>query len=626
LIRKDDVIAIYDIKSLKILQLNSSEKVLIVSVLLIFSMGLLGISFLNYHQNNNFILVFFILIAVALLLIYLLAEKIDKRIFPFLLYTISISLLLLLALRSNYFIGFDTHEEFHFFISALNNLKWEPQPGYLLSSAIDISILPTIYIQILNIDPVLLFKILISILFGIAPLVIYLIALQYMKQAYAFFISCFFMFQQFFLEVAANNRTSIGLLFFALAIYILILKDIDEFQRKVLFTIFLFSCVVSSYSTTFVFFFFLFACYLIITLISKFSKIKIKTNVSIVIILLFFMFIMLWYEQIINQVFQMGIQFSLNRIELFNDILKNDLLLNSHQGAGSSSLYTSIFSTIAKISRYILFGLIATGLCVSIIKYLPIPSINKKINNFLKFDIDLFYLMFSMICAVTFFILIFANSLFSGFGLDRLYQLLLVVLSLYLVIGLTLITDIKKIILIKIGKKWHFSEMKINLTNKKLGSVLQLLLVILLIIQLFDVAGITNQMAGYNNSIILNPADEKSYFGYNQAYVYNQEIFMGYWLTNYLVEANPKIIADSMEKRKMTSITNFESVLYSISITNSLKKEIDAGYIVLGPTNTDQQILLDDLGNPVPLNDYQYIIQNKPLIYNNGGEVFGKTI
>jgi uncharacterized membrane protein len=234
--------------------------------------------------------------------------------------------------------------------------------------------------------------------------------------------------------------------------------------------------------------------------------------------------------------------------------------------------------------------------------------------------------MFSMICAVTFFILIFANSLFSGFGLDRLYQLLLVVLSLYLVIGLTLITDIKKIILIKIGKKWHFSEMKINLTNKKLGSVLQLLLVILLIIQLFDVAGITNQMAGYNNSIILNPADEKSYFGYNQAYVYNQEIFMGYWLTNYLVEANPKIIADSMEKRKMTSITNFESVLYSISITNSLKKEIDAGYIVLGPTNTDQQILLDDLGNPVPLNDYQYIIQNKPLIYNNGGEVFGKTI
>ena len=85
---------------------------------------------------------------------------------------------------------------------------------------------------------------------------IYLIALQYMKQAYAFFISCFFMFQQFFLEVAANSRTSIGLLFFALAIYILILKDIDEFQRKVLFTIFLFSCVVSSYSTTFVFFFF----------------------------------------------------------------------------------------------------------------------------------------------------------------------------------------------------------------------------------------------------------------------------------------------------------------------------------------------------------------------------------
>ena len=135
LIRKDDVIAIYDIKSLKILQLNSSEKRTDSICFINIFNGSIG-NFLNYHQNNNFILVFFILIAVALLLIYLLAEKIDKRIFPFLLYTISISLLLIfLAPRSNYFIGFDTHEEFHFFISALNNLKWKPQPGYLLSSA-----------------------------------------------------------------------------------------------------------------------------------------------------------------------------------------------------------------------------------------------------------------------------------------------------------------------------------------------------------------------------------------------------------------------------------------------------------------------------------------------------------
>jgi len=628
--RKENLgISLKDFKSLNIFHLNYSEKGVIILFLLIFSMGILGTYLLNFHQDNRLTLIFFVLIALSLLYVYFNIKKIDKKsVLPVILYILSVSLLLLLALRSNYLIGYDTHEEFHFFISTLQNLRWDPQPAYLLSSTIDISILPTIYVQILNIKPIFLFKGLFCILFAITPLVIYLIALKSVKEFHAFLISCFFMFQELFFNIAANSRTSIALLCFALSIFVLIHKDLTEFQRRILLIVFFFTCVVSSYSSTFIFFFLLLASYLMISAISKISNEKIQINISLVILLIFFVFMFLWYEHIVSQVLRSGLQFTLNRFEIFNNFLHADLSSYSVQMAGSSNLFSNIYSTVGKISRYILFGFIAIGLSVSIIKYLPVSKIDKIKSeySFFKFDLDLFYLIFSLICAILFFILVFANYFFRGLGIERLYQLLLVILSLYLIIGLFTLINISELIVTKMAKRENLQDDKAKKITDRIGSVFELFLIILLIIQLVDISGISYQMAGYHNSIILNPPNEKSYFGYNQAYVYDQDALIAEWINQYIPEKNSRIIADSLEKRKISSLSNRESMLYSVSIFESTKNEINDGYIILGPTNMNQQILLNDLGNPVPLRDYILTIKNKPLIYDNDGQVFGKTI
>ncbi len=52
---------------------------------------------------------------------------------------------MLLTLRSNYIIGIDSHEEYYFFYTTLIHSVWIPDPSFLLSAALSISILPTIF-------------------------------------------------------------------------------------------------------------------------------------------------------------------------------------------------------------------------------------------------------------------------------------------------------------------------------------------------------------------------------------------------------------------------------------------------------------------------------------------------
>jgi uncharacterized membrane protein len=110
---------------------------------------------------SNLVLIFSLLsIPLLLLLCIIYHDDTLKRIYPLIIYLLSISLVLYLAIRSDYIIGIDTNNEYYLFLLTQTHSLWVPDPSSLLSSALSISLLPTIFENFLRADTQLLFKIL----------------------------------------------------------------------------------------------------------------------------------------------------------------------------------------------------------------------------------------------------------------------------------------------------------------------------------------------------------------------------------------------------------------------------------------------------------------------------------
>ena len=112
-----------------------------------------------------------------------------------------------------------------------------------------------LYISLLNTNPELLFKVLYPILFSISPLVVYIIARKYIGDFYTFLALFLFISQATIIHTATSSTTNLVILFFAMSIMVLFHNDISEFTKKLLFITFSLSCIISHYSTSYIFFF-----------------------------------------------------------------------------------------------------------------------------------------------------------------------------------------------------------------------------------------------------------------------------------------------------------------------------------------------------------------------------------
>ena len=260
----------------------------------------IGIYFLNVN-NTQFFIIFSILL-IPLLLIFLIIHHNNSfnRIYPVVIYLISFSLLMLLSLRSNYIVGVDTHEEYYFFYTTFSQSIWIPNPSLLLSSALSISLLPAIFEKFLNIDPQLLYKILFPLIYSVTPLIIYVIAKKYVDELFALICSCFFMFQQFFIQTTANSRTAIAVFFFALAVLVICNKELSNIKKYVLLLLFITGSVFSHYTSSLFFLVIISSVYFMDLVISKYKNRKEDTIINLPLIIFFFTLTYFWYQQINN--------------------------------------------------------------------------------------------------------------------------------------------------------------------------------------------------------------------------------------------------------------------------------------------------------------------------------------
>ena len=590
--------------SLPTLNLNTSEKAFLIVPVIFPALSIFGMLLMNTTDNNVLLMSLLFLIPIYVIFVCVFDHKFPKRLYPVVIFLISISLLLLLSLRSNHIIGRDAHLEYYFLKTTMNNLHWSVFGYSTLDACLAISLLPTIYQSILNIPSEFLFKILYSLLYSISPLVIYVISKKYVGEGYAFLASCFFMFQYLFLWTEHNARTSLAILFFALAMMTLFNDKIDPLKKRVLFIVFMASCMVSHYSSTYIFFFIMLGAFVGMEILSK--KYSFKRVISFTMVILFLAFIFFWYSQVTEAAFNSGVRFIENTLSNLNKFF-----IEESRGSGVSTMLGKDISEkgipqkIEFVFTWLTFALIGIGIITLIRRYkeMSFPELEFKKPDFLKDKFEVEYFVIALACAGLLVATVAVPHIASGYSLDRMYTEAIVILSVFFVIGGIMIARYSnQIIAVLRGKR--FDEKNAN------AEVQAYLIILLVLIPYFlCVTGVMCNIFGVRRSIILNSEGK----AYDIMYIQDQDSYAGKWFGKNYDEQQRIHVADGGGSRVMRSQAITRRSPINIGLLSEHAKI--EGYIYLRYYNVVDGLVLGG-GN---MTEYSDMFIGKNRIYDNGG-------
>jgi uncharacterized membrane protein len=486
----------------------------------------------------------------------------------------------------------------------------------------------------LDVDAEFLYKILFSLLYSISPIIIYIISKKYVEEGYAFLASCFYMFQSNFLWTEYNARANIAMFFFAFAMMALFSDRIDPMKKRILFIVFLASCMVSHYSTTYIFFFVMVGTFIGIEILSK--KYTVKKVVSLTMVILFFSMIFFWYSQVTETAFNAGASFIKNTIRNLQEFF----VLES-RGAGEALLGKDIMQKgiphrIQFVFTWLTFVLIGIGIITLIRRYkeMSFPELNFKKPDFLKEKFEVEYFMIALACAGLLVVVIALPFVAVGYGLDRMYPLAITILSVFFVIGgmilwkylnrafailqgkaLTNLSFKKKPLLKKRkeGKDALQNPVRKSVDGKDASQVRAYFIILLVLIPYFlSVSGVTYQMFGYPRQITLNSEGEQ----YDMSYVHDQGSYGAKWLKSNTDE-KAKIYADFYSDRRLVS----QGKITPSRINHrwlATKPVNIKGYIYLSYNNVVNGKLISIHNEIYNMTDYSGIFNEKNEIYDSG--------
>ncbi len=509
-----------------------SEKKRIYSYQLLFPLlAILGMRIMNGTSNNVALMVLLLMIPGYTIFLAVRAKKVPETIYGPVIFLFSVSLVLLLALRSNYIVGYDIHDEYYIFQQTLQHGLWQPVTNNALDSCLSISILPTIYQSFLNINSEYLFKILYPLLFSISPLIVYLIARQYLNAPRSFLAAVFFMSQYVFLNAELDTRAIVAILFFALSILILFYKELRSFDRYLLFIIFSTSVVFSHYSTAYIFLFVLVLTWLIVLLVQRVilrgrntspitkimdpenrlvGKPKHSYHIPFGLVIFYLIILYIWDGIVSKTALQAALEFISTTIANLKDFFSI-----SSRGTATTVLGSGLKfpQQITFIAAWLTIIFVAIGEIIIIIRShqtIAIDNANKEsMPKFLtrKFDIEFFIL--SLACCMILVIAVALPYILEGYDVDRVYGQAMIILSPFFIIGgITIANAFKKFMV------------------KDLGN---LIILLVLVLYYMCTTGVMNQLVGVPSQIIINSSGQD----YDYEYVHDQEAYAAEWMGDF---------------------------------------------------------------------------------------------
>jgi uncharacterized membrane protein len=390
-------------------------------------LSVVGAVWVNIYGNN--LLLIMIVAVSSLFSIAVICKKLSlSNVYPFAVLMIALSLLYHSSLISNYIVSFGSDAPAEFFVFKLtqNGAHWSSTPqiiwdiGYgRLNSMLSITILPTIYSTLLNLDPTWTFKMLFPIIFSFVPLCLYRFWEPNVGKKGAFIATFLFMAEAtFYTEAVGLERQMIAELFFVLLLLVVLRKKMKPLNRIACFVIFSASLVVSHYALAEIFLFFLAVACISLIVIKRPSR-----NITVTMLVIFFTIMFSWYLYTSNAaVFDSLTSFAdyvyRQSNQFFNPESRGQEVL---RGLGLEAPPT-IWNSFGRAFAYLTEFLIVLGF---------IGLITKRAS--IHFEKE--HYTFAMIAGAVLALLILVPGLANTLGMARFYHVLLFFLAALCVLG-----------------------------------------------------------------------------------------------------------------------------------------------------------------------------------------------
>jgi len=152
---------------------------------------------------------------------------IREKYYPYLIYAISLGLLLQVTLASPTLVGTDIHLEYYF-ANLTEKEGWDTSIPYLNNSAFGIVILAPWIAKILHIDMLWVLKVIFPILFAGVPLLLYFVFKEWVTSKQAFLSAFFFVsMPTYFTELTGIARQQIAEVFLAACIFFIVVVKLE---------------------------------------------------------------------------------------------------------------------------------------------------------------------------------------------------------------------------------------------------------------------------------------------------------------------------------------------------------------------------------------------------------------
>lgn len=363
----------------------------------------------NFYHNNILLMITIIIIAILIFMVAI--NKLSNKLYPIIIFIISISLLFHYSLMSTYLTGWDIHQEY--FFSNLVNLKgfWDSSISSNVNGMLSIVILPNIYSQLLRMDITWVFKIIYPIIFSLLPLGLYHIYREQTDEKIAFFSAIYMVsIYTFYTEMVSLARQEIAEIMLLILILIIISKQLYH-KQKILLVLFSLGLIVSHYGTTYIFLIFILGSYVIMTYFLKYRSYSLTLSY-----LIFFSIAAIsWYILVTSG-------------SIFNTLtsLIDNLYATLFNDIGDTHITTIVYNTTYPVSWQVLkmlYLLTQFFIFIGIIKIV--------LGKRSKFHEE--YLAMSIICFGILSMAVLSPSV--GMNIHRLYQMVSIFLSPFCIIG-----------------------------------------------------------------------------------------------------------------------------------------------------------------------------------------------
>jgi uncharacterized membrane protein len=267
------------------------DKLVLLILICLLILGVCGTLLMNVNSENLFLLLFFFLVPVVFSTVLILRQKFRLDILPITLLITYIAILMTTWLTTGYIFGYDSHLEFYSFKITDNSSIWNPVRSVVEidkgNAMLSITVLPTIYSKVMDLEAAWIFKIVYPLLAAFVPFALYQFFRLRFKREAAFLGVFLFIIHS--IDGLGSIKEWIATIFYVLLFFVIFNDKIQWSKRKILFIVFAGALVVSHYSKSYIFMFILISIWAISFIFKKSAKVTLNMT------LIFACMAFVWY-------------------------------------------------------------------------------------------------------------------------------------------------------------------------------------------------------------------------------------------------------------------------------------------------------------------------------------------